>query len=229
MIAVVGEPAAPVPRLLAQLAERGHRSGPAAGASESSEPVFVVGPGDHDPEVEAWMVAAPSRASAGRILVMSIVGAHPDAAAADLRRLWMLEERARSTGLPVLTLRLGPLVGPRSPLWLHLRSRPRLPRGGRHLVQPVFEADVVETLDRALSGGASWSGWFEVVGGEVLTLEELASLARAAGSPLPAGAGSWEPALAILECQRLGEADPWRRHFKIEPGTVSELARGWAA
>src|SRR6185503_18164833 len=119
---------------------------------------FVIGPGASDLGVDAWL--AGDRSGATRILVLSLIGAHRDATIEALRRLWDLEERARATGLPVLTLRLGPLIGPRSPLWLRLRSRPRLARSERRLLQPVLEDDVLETLARALSGAAAWEGWF---------------------------------------------------------------------
>src|SRR5207249_3381857 len=102
-------------------------------------------------------------------------------------RLWSVEEAARSTGLPVLTLRLAPLLGPQSPLWLRLRSRPRLPRSGRMLLNPVAECDVLATLERALSGSVGWVGWFEVSGPETVSLSELAGMAQRAGLPLPPG------------------------------------------
>lgn len=228
-IAVAGPFAAPLPRLLAALAERGHRAqplDPAAGGEGLDERVILLGPGEAEPEVEA--LVRSSRRRGARILVLSLLGAHRDAGVEPLRRLWALEERARSLGGPVLTLRLGPLVGPRSPLWLRLRSGPRLPRGGRAMVQPVTEGDVIEILDRALSGAAPWRGWFELVGAEMMTLAELAAAARDSGPRLHAGAGSWEPPLAILQRQRPGEWRPWRDHFGIEPSPVAALARGWA-
>src|SRR6185369_13988207 len=100
MIHVVGEPAAPVPRLLARLAERGFRSGPGgdrdlATATEAAA-TFVIGPGDHDPAVESWFSERRARPGGARILMMSLVGVHRDATLDWLRHLWEVEERARS-------------------------------------------------------------------------------------------------------------------------------------
>jgi uncharacterized protein YbjT (DUF2867 family) len=177
------------------------------------------------------MVAPAARSNGGtRLLVLSRVGAHPDARARALRRLWALEERARATGLPHLTLRLGPLVGPRSPLWLELATRPRLPRGGRQILNPVCEDDVVETLERALDGRAAWEGWYEVAGPEAMTLAELAALAAEWPEDPSAGArAAWEPPLEELAEHRLCEAGPWLEHFGIAAHPLAERAGAWFA
>jgi uncharacterized protein YbjT (DUF2867 family) len=172
----------------------------------------------------AWR-AAPG----ARVLVLSSLGAHPDARAARLRWLWMLEEHARASGLPVLTLRLGPLIGPRSPLWLRLRRQPRLPRGGEKLLNPVAESDVVETLARALEGRAKWEGWFELAGPDAMSLAEMATLAREAGPPPRGENGAWEPPLRELSEHRLAEADGWLEHFAMRVRPVGEQALEWAA
>jgi uncharacterized protein YbjT (DUF2867 family) len=230
MIHVFGAVDPPVPRLIAQLAARGHRVG--AGARGESEPAdrdstLVLGPG---PELDdlalGVLLGAWRKAPGARLLVVSLIGAHPDARAARLKRLWELEERARGFALPVLTLRLAPIVGPASPLWLKLGSRPRLPRGGRDVVQPVFESDVIETLERALDGRAKWNGWYEVAGPEPLTLAELAALASARAAPH--GRGEWEPPLDEMMEQRLCEPEPWLRHFALTPHSITEQAAAWA-
>lgn len=161
------------------------------------------------------------------LLVLSRLGAHPDARHPALRRLWSLEEGARASGLPTLTLRFAPLVGPASPFWLRLRSRPALPRGGRQLVHPVAESDAVETLRRALAGAAAWAGWYEVAGPEAWTLAELRDLAAAAGPGSDPGA--WEPALEEIAEHRLAECEPWAAQFGIAPSHVADAVRGAAA
>lgn len=161
------------------------------------------------------------------LLVLSRLGAHPDARHPALRRLWSLEEGARASGLPTLTLRFAPLVGPATPLWTRLRARPALPRGGRQLVNPVAESDAVETLRRALAGAAAWEGWYEVAGAEAWTLAELRDLAAAAG-PGP-DAGAWEPPLEEIAEHRLAECQPWASHFGITPAPVADAVRGVAA
>ena len=122
------------------------------------------------------------------------------------------------------------MVGPASPLWLELAARPRLPRGGHQLLNPVCEEDVVETLDRALAGRAAWEGWFEVAGPEVVSLSELRDLA----AEWPEGASpgvvaAWEPPLEEMAEHRLCEAGPWLEHFRITPAPLVERARAWFA
>ncbi len=230
MIHAFGAPHPPVARLIAALAERGHDVRPAAAARPEGRATLVLGPGvDLEPMALGVLLGAWRTAPGARVLIVSLIGAHPDARAGRLKRMWELEERARGSGIPALTVRLAPLVGPASPFWLRLRSRPRLPRGGRQLLNPVCETDVVETLDLALTDRAAWEGWYELAGEEALTLAEIAALAAAAGPALPRGAGEWEPPLEELAEHRLAEAQAWREHFGIEPGRVSERAAAWAA
>lgn len=159
-----------------------------------------------------------------RVLVLSRLGAHPDAKAPSLQRLWRLEEHVRASGLPVLTLRTAPLVSPDSPLVRKLASRPALPRGGRAMLNPVAESDAVETLARALDGRVRWDGWYEVAGPDVWTLAELAEAAVVAGAPRDGG--EWEPALDEIAEHRLAESEPWASTFGITPRPVRDaLAR----
>ncbi|HEY2955977.1 MAG TPA: hypothetical protein VGK89_12090 [Candidatus Eisenbacteria bacterium] len=230
MIHAYGRPDPPVPRLLEALAARGHAVGAAgAGGEPRGEATLVLGPGNELDSLSLGVLLGAWRsAPRARVLVLSRLGAHPDARAARLRWMWQLEEHARASGLPVLTLRLGPLLGPRSPLWLKLRERPLLGSRGRKLLNPVAESDVVETLDRALAGRAAWEGWYEVAGPEVLSLDELASLARDAGPALRGNGGAWEPAWRELSEHRLAEAGGWLEHFSIAVRPLAEQAREWA-
>jgi uncharacterized protein YbjT (DUF2867 family) len=157
-----------------------------------------------------------------RVLVLSRLGAHPDARAATLRRLWRLEEHVRGGGAPTLTLRTAPLVGPGTPLWRHLRRRPALPAGGRKLVNPVHEPDVVESLARALEGRVPWRGWYELAGPDAVTLAELRDRAAALGGP--AAEGAWEPSLEELSEHRLAECEPWATDFGIRPTPLAAWA-----
>jgi uncharacterized protein YbjT (DUF2867 family) len=157
-----------------------------------------------------------------RMLVLSRLGAHPDARCAALQRMWRLEEHVRAGGAPTLTLRLAPLVGPGTPLWRKRRSRPSLPRGGRKLLNPVAETDAVETLLRALDGRGPWRGWYEVAGGEAVTLAELRDLA--ARTPGETRGGVWEPTLEELHEHRLAESEPWATDFAITPTPLAAWA-----
>jgi len=231
VIHVFGQPDPPVPRLIDALARRGRSIARPSAGGDPEGSVLVLGPcGELEPAALAVLLGAWRRAKRARVLVLSLVGAHRDARAPRLKQLWELEEQARGCGLPALTLRLAPLLGAESPLWLRLRSRPRLPRGGRTLLHPVLEVDALETIERALDERAAWHGWYEVAGAEALSLAELAALARAAG-PASRGAdrGAWEPPLEEMMEHRLCESEPWCRHFGLKPGSVTAQAAGWAA
>ena len=227
MIHVFGNADAPVPRLIATLNARGARVG-GGPASPGDPATLVLGPGPAlDEGALEVLLGSWRKAPGARVLILSLVGAHPDARAPRLKRLWEIEERARAFALPALTLRLAPMVGPASPLWLKLRSRPRLPRGGRKLLNPVAESDVIETIERALDGRAAWKGWYEVAGAEALSLAELAALAMAQGPAREKGA--WEPPLEEMEEQRLSEAGPWCEHFAMTPRPLAAQVAEWRA
>lgn len=227
MIYTYGTPDVPVSRLVAALAERGHAHAPDSGPGTESDATLVLGPVLEpdtmglDGLLSAWE-AAPS----ARILVVSLLGAHRDARQQRLKSMWDVEEMARATRLPVLTLRLAPLVGPTSPMWAKLARKPRLPRGGRDLIQPVLEEDVLRSLDRALSGHARWEGWYELAGPHVFTLGELRDLAVAAGPRT--GRGEWEPPLDEIREHRIAEVEPWASHFGVTPSDIRETAAAWA-
>jgi hypothetical protein len=157
-----------------------------------------------------------------RVLVLSRLGSHPDARCVSLQRLWRLEEHVRAGGAPTLTLRFAPLVGPATPLWRKLRSRPSLPRGGRKLLNPVAEADAVQTLLRALDGRGPWRGWYEVAGAETVSMAELRDVA--ARTPGETRGGVWEPSLDELREQRLAESQPWSADFGITPTPLAAWA-----
>jgi uncharacterized protein YbjT (DUF2867 family) len=215
----LGEPAA---RLLAATVARGVTVHADAGTLPATdEPVtLAVSDGPYVFDFLAAVRALGSRRF--RVLVLSRLGAHPDARAASLQRLWRLEEHVRGGGAPTLTLRLAPLVGSDTPLWRMLRGRPALPRGGRKLLNPIHEADAVETLARALSGRAAWEGWYEVAGAEVLSLAELRD--RAAATPGPTAGGAWEPPLEEMDEHRLAESEAWASHFGIAPAPLAAWA-----
>jgi uncharacterized protein YbjT (DUF2867 family) len=209
-------------RLLSALEARGHRTaGPAAGEA----PVLFFCADTRD---EPGPRAADA-SSGARWLVVTRLGAHRDARHPLLRACWEWEEAARASGRPTLALRLGPLLGPASPLWLRLCSDPALPRGGRQLLNPVAEADAVETVHRALGGTGEWAGWYEVAGAEAWSLAELAALACAAGPRAGAGPGDWEPPLDEMREHRLAEAGPWLERFGLAPRPLAEQAGAWAA
>ena len=94
-------------RLLRALAERGHAVGDAASPSTAVATLFVCpAPDEPAPDLRAWR-AAQAQATAPRLLLVTRLGTHPDAAHPRLRECWVLEEAARGAGLPLLVLRLG--------------------------------------------------------------------------------------------------------------------------
>jgi uncharacterized protein YbjT (DUF2867 family) len=227
MIVVPGPLDPPAGRLLAALAGRGL---PAPLTAQALPPgceavTLAVSGGPFVFDFAGLVASLGSRPF--RVLVLSRLGAHPDAKAPSLRRLWRLEEHVRGGGMPTLTLRFAPLLGPGAPLWNRLRSRPRLPAGGRMLLNPALEADAVETLVRALADPAPWQGWYEVAGPEVWSLTELRDLATTAG---PASdAGEWAPPLAEMAEHRLAESEPWASRFGLAPAPLAASLRERAA
>lgn len=211
----------PLPRLLGALAARGHAHTAADTLAEGAT-VLVTGSADL---AHARAAGLDSLAGA-RVLILSRVGCHRDAQAPALRALWETEEAVRRLLHPCLTLRLAPLLGPRSPLALRLASRPALGAAGRKLLNPVAESDVVETIARALDARAAWEGWYEVAGPEPMTLEEMAVLAERALGRTTAGSGAWEPSLDELREHRLCESEPWLEHFAMTP-TPLDSGAAW--
>ena len=218
MIRAPGRPDPPLPRLLAALEGRPE-------AAAGAETLVLTSGSAADPAALDAMLADWSARPKARALVVGALGTHPDARSGRLRALWAIEESARAR-LPVLALRLAPMLGPRSPLWLRLRSQPALPDRGEKLLEPVVESDVVETLARALADGGEWAGWCGVSGPEALTLAEIRALAEP-GERLPRDSGAWEPPPAELSEQRLCDGGPWRARFGIEPRRVTQEAPSW--
>ena len=228
MIHAFGSPHAPASRLVAALATRGHALARPAGDAPGDRSTLVLGPGIvPNPMAIGTLLGAWRRTRGARVLVLSLIGCHRDAQATRLRDLWDLEEQARGSGLPTLTLRLAPLVGPDSPLWLRLRSRPRVKHAGRLMIQPLVEWDAIDTLDLALNGVAPWKDWLEVAGPEVFSLGEVLELAAASGPALPGETGAWEPPLEEMREHRIAEPGTWSERFHLTPRRVSEEARAW--
>jgi len=221
---IVVQPAplgAPAGRLLGALAAHGHTvyARPEMLPAGEEPVTLAVSDGRFVFDFVSAVRALGSRSF--RVLVLSRLGAHPDARCPSLQRLWRLEEHVRAGGAPTLTLRVAPLVGADTPLWRKLRSRPSLPHGGRKLVNPVAESDAVETLLRAIDGRGPWRGWYEVAGAEAVTLAELRDLALGTTGP---NGGAWEPPLEEIVEHRLAESEPWATDFGITPTRLA----GWA-
>jgi len=229
VIHLYGSPDPPIPRLAAALAARGHRLVAEGGRSPGESSTLVLGAGAAlDPMALGVLLGAWRKTPRARVLIVSALGAHPDARAPRLLQLWELEEAVRAMKIPSITLRLAPLAGPDSPFWRRLRSRPRLGSHAHGFVQPVAEVDVIDTLDHALAGRVAWEGWYELAGPDVFELGELIELAGSAGPPLPSGAGEWEPPLAEIAEHRVAETGPWTAHFGITPRTLAGEVTSWA-
>jgi len=227
VIVVPGPLDPPAGRLLGALAARGIPAPVTAQAlPPGEEPVtLVVSTGAFVFDFAGLVATLGARPF--RVLVLSRLGAHPDAKAPALQRLWRLEEHVRGGGNPTLTLRFAPVVGPHAPFWNKLRTRPALPAGGRGLVNPVHEEDAVETIARALDDPAPWHDWYEVAGPECWSLAELRELAGQAGRGPDAGA--WEPPLDEIAEHRIAESEPWAGRFGIVPAPLAPRLTGRAA
>jgi uncharacterized protein YbjT (DUF2867 family) len=222
-----GPLAAPAERLLAALATRGHRVLTDAAELPAAEGTVTLAVSD-GPFVFDFLGLVRSLGERSfRVLMLSRLGVHPDARASTLQRLWRLEEHVRAGNAPTLTLRFAPVVGPATPLWQKLRSRPALPNAGRKLVNPVAEADAVETLAAALDGRALWRGWYEVAGPDTVTLAELRDIA--ALTPGETAGGAWEPLLEEIAEHRLAETEPWASGFGITPTPLAAWTGAGAA
>ena len=220
----LGEPA---DRLLGALAAHGHSVVTGAGALPAPEGTVTLAISDGPMVFDFLGFVRTLGERSFRVLMLSRLGVHPDARATTLQRLWRLEEHVRAGNAPMLTLRFAPLVGPATPLWKKLRSRPALPNGGRKLVNPVAERDAIETLARALDGRALWRGWYEVAGPDTLTLAELRDLA--ALTPGETAGGAWEPTLDEIAEHRLAESEPWASDFGITPAPLASWTGAGAA
>jgi uncharacterized protein YbjT (DUF2867 family) len=222
-----GPLAAPAERLLAALTARGHRVLADAAELPAAEGTVTLAVSD-GPFVFDFLGLVRSLGERSfRVLMLSRLGVHPDARASTLQRLWRLEEHVRAGNAPTLTLRFAPVVGPTTPLWQKLRSRPALPNDGRKLVNPVAETDAVETLAAALDGRALWRGWYEVAGPDTVTLTELRDIA--ALTPGETAGGVWEPLLDEIAEHRLAESEPWASAFGIKPTPLAAWTGAGAA
>jgi hypothetical protein len=148
-----------------------------------------------------------------RVLVLSRLGAHPDAGAMSLRRLWRLEEHVRGGGAPTLTLRLAPLVGPDAPLWGWLRSRPALLHAAAASWRTRCTKVTLETIVRHV-GPAAW-GLVRGGGRGTVSLAELRDRRRPRRGPRRDRA--CEPTTDEIDEHRLAECEPWASHFGITP------------
>ena len=219
MMLVPGHPAAPLARLLPSIVTS-TATGP--GTTMILTTGSVAGS-----EVAPLLVDGRRRGNV-RVLVVGSLGVHPDAVSPRLRELWALEEACRASGLPVMVLRLAPLLGVSSPLWQRLRSRPALGRHARVLLCPLVEADAALAIERATALEWSSPEWYEVAGSEIWSLEELSHLAGGTGERLVAGAGAWEPALDEIAEARIPDPSAWRERFTLTPASVGQLAGSWS-
>lgn len=227
MIVAPGVLAAPAGRLLSRLAAEGRPVvlDPTGLPSGDAPVTLAIGDGPFVFNFAALVAAIAPRPF--RVLLLSRLGAHPDARTASLQRLWRLEEHVRGGGAPTLTLRFAPIVGPDSPLWCRLRRNPPLGARETKLVTPVAEEDAMETLRRALDTHEPFDGWWEVAGPDAWTLGELRELARSEGpARLP---GAWEPELEEIAEHRLAECGPWAGRFGITPRPVRAAVRAAVA
>ena len=148
MIHAYGRPDPPVPRLLEALAARGHAVKPDAAGRPNGPATLVLAAGAELDEMAFGVLLGAWRTAPGaRVLVLSAIGAHPDAKEKRLRRLWRIEESARASGVPALTLRLA--LG--FFLWDFIGSALRLP-------PEWLDLTLTRHLGRPMIGTYDWPG-----------------------------------------------------------------------
>ncbi|TMQ60294.1 MAG: hypothetical protein E6K72_00680 [Candidatus Eisenbacteria bacterium] len=216
MIHAYGSPDPPAPRLLEALATRGY----AVSAWEAADERATVGQGGAVPRRDSTLVlssgGAPALAALGvllgawreapgaRVLVLSGLGAHPDARAAD---------RGAGAAMGGVRRRTG-ASGERAPRGTSRVTRPHAHRPASHGERPVLCAVITVSDTRRA---------------DVMSLAELKALAREAGPPPSGEHGAWEPPLRELEEHRLAEADAWLEHFSMRVRPIEEQVLQWAA
>lgn len=156
--------------------------------------VHSIGQGEDWAKVELEDARAFARSAAaagvGRIVYLGGLGDDQDALSEHLRSRHHVGEALGSTGVEVLELRAGVIIGSGSASFEMLRYLVDVlpvmvtPRWVATRCQPVAIADVIELLIRAVAGEGPTSGIYDVGGPEVIDYERMMMLyAEEAGLP----------------------------------------------
>lgn len=132
------------------------------------------------PRGTANLVQAALKNGVKRFVQMSALGARPANATAYHTTKFLAEEQVRNSGIPYVVLRPSLIFGPGSAFVQQMskvmRTAPLvrpIPGTGKYLFRPVHVGDVVECFAQSLVNPASTGQTIDLVGGEVLTLDEI--------------------------------------------------------
>lgn len=191
------------------------------------------------------LVSAARNEGAKRFVQMSALGARPGDASPYHTTKFAAEEQVRSSGIPWVVLRPSLIFGPGSAFVRQMvevmRAAPLIrpvPGTGEYRFRPVHVDDVAECFTQALSNSAATERTINLVGGEELTLNQIAGeiasclgvhktvvhvpiplmkLAAAFFSVLPITPPVTAVQIRMLEEGSTADPEPMRRIFGIEP------------
>lgn len=126
------------------------------------------------------VVAAARTARAGRIILLSHLGAEPSSAYPLLRVKGQSEEIVRTGGVAYTIMRVGLVFGEDdhfvNNLAMILRTNPFVffqPGQGENILQPIYIGDLIQALENSLEAVDLVDETIEIGGGEYLTFNEL--------------------------------------------------------
>ena len=188
-----------------------------------------------------------------RFVQMSALGARANNATVYHTTKFAAEEEVRSSGLPHVILRPSLIFGPGSAFIKRMirvmRAVPFIrpvPGTGEYRFRPIHVSDVVECFAQALTNPIATNQTVELVGGEELTLNQLASVlaeclqvrkfpihvpmplmktAAAVFSLMPMKPPITLGQLRMLEEGSIADPEPMQRIFKVRPVRFREGIR----
>ena len=124
-------------------------------------------------------------------IYQSALGTRPNARSEYHRTKWEAEELVRASAIPFTILRPSLIYGPGDQFTIRLSEMIRMSPlpvigSGRSKVQPIFIADVISCIVKAVTGEAFLNEMYEIGGPEQLTYEEVTvAIAGAMGVKRP--------------------------------------------
>ncbi|MGI9289289.1 MAG: SDR family oxidoreductase [Pseudomonadales bacterium] len=134
--------------------------------------------------IASRFISAAKETGLAKIVMVTALGAAPDAPSEYHRSKWHAEEALRRSGLTYVILRpsliVGRSVGHRDSKMVRrylelIKSKKKVPlvMGGANLVQPIFIGDLVEAVARALEQETWDNTELELAGDQVLTTRDF--------------------------------------------------------
>jgi NADH dehydrogenase len=191
------------------------------------------------------LVKAARSVGVTRFVQMSALGARPGDASPYHTTKFAAEEEVRGSGIPWVVLRPSLIFGPGSAFVQQMadvmRAAPLIrpvPGTGEYRFRPIHVDDVAECFTQALSNSAATGQTINLVGGEELTLNQIAGeiaaclgihkkvvhvpiplmkMAAAVFSVLPITPPVTSVQIRMLEEGSTADPEPMRRIFGIEP------------